>query len=169
MLGASDLLVTLLYLLPVALVALLLVSEARRPRWLLPLVLASLPLFYIAHYRLMAGLQGWPSDAALPAEFRLLAYQVTEPDPQNGDDGQILIWALADGRTQPRVHRLAYDKGLHRSLVRAGQRQAEGRQQVGRRPAKPSTARPAQPGDGGPQVEFDDERPPALPAKAADS
>lgn len=167
--GALDLLITLLYLLPVALVALLLVSEAHRPRWLLLLVLAGLPLFYIAHYRLMAGLQGWPSAAPLPAEFRLLAFQVTEPDPQNGDDGQILIWALADGGTQPRVHRLAYDKTLHQSLVRAGQRQAEGRRQVGRLPAEPSTARPAPPGDRAPQVEFDDERPPTLPAKAADS
>jgi hypothetical protein len=167
--AARDLLVTLVYLLPVALLALLLVREKWRPRWLMVSVLAALPLFYIAHYHLMGALQGWPSDATLPEEFQLLAFRIAEPDPQNADRGQILIWAMADGQPQPRVYRLAYGKGLHQSLVRAGQRQAEGRPQVGRQRPAQAAARPGQQGERAPQIVFDDEQPATLPAKPTDS
>lgn len=167
--GVRDLLVTLVYLLPVALLALLLVRETRCPRWLLVSVLAALPLFYIAHYHLMGALQGWPSDAALPERFQLLAFRISEPDAQNSDHGQILIWAMTEGQPQPRVYRLAYGKDLHQSLIKAGQRQAEGRPQVGRQRPAQAAAPPSQQGERAPQIVFDDEQPPTLPAKPADS
>ncbi len=124
---------TLLYLLPVALLALMLSGDSRqRPRWLLVTVLLALPVFYIGHYLTLRELQGWPATTDLPPEFRLLAFDVREPDPKTGQPGQILLWLRANGDEQPRVYRQPYRKQLHQELVDAGQRQAEGRPQIGR-------------------------------------
>lgn len=126
--------ITLVYLLPVALVALLLTTRwLRSARWLLPSVLLALPAFYVGHYLILQQMQGWPSKAPLPTKFELLAFDITEPDPNTGRSGQILLWINAGDDDQPRVHRLGYQKDLHQELVAAGQRQAQGRPQVGTR------------------------------------
>lgn len=126
--------VTLVYLLPAALVALLLTAPGQRhPRWLLTTVLLALPVFYIGHYLLLQQMQGWPSTAPLPQQFQLLAFDITEPDPNSDRPGHILLWVDSGDNDRPRVHRLAYRKELHRELVAAGQRQAKGRPQIGSR------------------------------------
>jgi len=132
---------TLVYLLPVALVALLLTAQHRRhARWLLTTVLLALPLFYVGHYFLLQQMQGWPSTAPVPQQFQLLAFDITEPDPNMDRAGQILLWIDAGHGNQPRVHRLAYHKDLHQELAAAGKRQAKGRPQIGVRSAQTVSA-----------------------------
>jgi hypothetical protein len=166
--GAMMLGLTLLYALPLALLALLLTAERRRPRWLMTVVLGALPLFYAGHYQVLQALQGWPSDAPVPEEFRLLAFEISEPDPAGDHDGEILLWLRATDGQPPRAHRLAYNKGLHENLITAGRLQAEGSPQIGRRNAQRRTATagtPAVPREDA--ISFRTEKPPALPSKDA--
>jgi len=158
--------ITLAYLLPVALVTLLLTTQGRRrPRWLLTAVLLAVPVFYVGHYILLQQLPGWPSRAALPQQFRLLGFDITEPDTKAGESGRILLWINAAEGDQPRVHQLAYRKDLHRELVTAGQRQAEGRTQLGTRSRQAAAASSGQAGIAQEIISFSDAAPRSLPAK----
>jgi hypothetical protein len=158
--------VTLLYLIPVALVALLLTAQ-RRPHapWLLTAVLLALPAFYMGHYLLLQQIQGWPSSAPLPQQFRLLAFDISEPDPKTERAGQILLWVHGGSSDQPRVHHLAYRKDLHQELIAAGKRQVEGRPQIGIR--RTQTASSAAGPSGGKQetISFRDKVGRSLPSK----
>lgn len=157
----AALALSLVYLFPIALVALLLGSGKSHPRWLVIALLVALPVFYIAHYQLIERIQGWPSDASLPVQFRLLAFEVTEPDSRRGIDGEILIWARGPDAAQPRVHRLPYAKALHQRLIDAGDRQRDGQRQVGRTEQQAdSLLAPRRE-----EVRFSDEQRPALPQK----
>lgn len=158
--------ITLVYLLPVALIALLLATQSRpHGRWLLTTVLLVLPLFYIGHYLLLQGMQGWPSNMALPQQFQLLAFDISEPDPNTYEPGQILLWTHTGDSEQPRVHRLAYRKGLHRELVAAGQRQAQGRPQTGIRSPPPASDTTAPGTDRQEIIRFKDTANRTLPSK----
>jgi len=158
--------ITLVYLVPVALLALLLIAQHRRhAHWLLTSLLLILPVFYVSHYLLLQQLRGWPSTAALPQQFRLLAFDISEPDPNTDRPGQILLWIHNSDSDQPRVYRLNYRKDLHQELVGAGQRLAEGRPQV-RFHGRPSN--PAGTGadtDGQEIIRFRDEAGRSLPSK----
>jgi hypothetical protein len=157
---------TLVYLLPVALVTLLLATHGRRqPRWLLTAVLLVLPVFYVGHYLLLQHLPGWPSHAPLPQQFRLLGFDIVEPDTKAGKRGRILLWINAADNDQPRVHQLPYRKDLHRELIAAGQRQAEGRVQLGTRSRQAAPASSGQAGTAQEMISFSDATPHALPAK----
>lgn len=162
--GTVSALLVLAYVLPVALLALLLTRAQARPRRLLVGVLIMLPLFYTGHFLLLQAVQGWPSHARLPERFRLLAFDISEPDPKHRRAGEILLWVLAEGMTEPRAHRLDYDKAMHQALVDAGRRQAQGRPQIGVRRdtgrTNPSLAEARRP-----RFEFQDEEPVALPEK----
>lgn len=162
--GMNSLAASLLYAAPLALLALLLISPARRPRWVLAAALTALPVFYIGHYELAEALQGWPSDAAVPDDFRMLAFDVREPDPQRDSGGEILLWLRSTPDATPRVHRLPYSKGLHEKLVAANQLQAGGSPQIGTRGARTEAAGGdmAAPRD---LIEFRPEPRPTLPAK----
>ncbi len=161
----NELAIALLYSVPLSLLALLFARETYRPRWLLITALTLLPFFYISHYYLLDRLQGWPSDAELPDEFKLVAYEVVEPDKPTNTAGQILLWIRSKDGDEPRVHRLAYGKALHQELLSAGERQFEGKQQVGRRSPVTSTDQNQRNGDQISSVRFRDEEPPALPHK----
>jgi hypothetical protein len=158
---------TLVYLLPVALVTLLLTTHfPRQPRWLLTAVLLVLPLFYVGHYLLLQQLPGWPSHAPLPQQFRLLGFDIVEPDTKAGKSGRILLWISAADSDPPRVHQLPYGKDLHQELIAAGQRQAEGRVQLGSRSRQ--AAPPASSGQAGIAqdiISFSDAASQSLPAK----
>jgi hypothetical protein len=125
--------IVLLYLVPVALLALLLASAETRPRWLVVTAIACLPVFYSLHYLLLEDLQGRPSGAELPTSFELLAFSIEEPQPGANQAGHILIWARETDADSPRVHRLDYDRDLHENLSDAGQRIATGTVQYGKR------------------------------------
>ena len=62
------------YVLPLALLALLLAGRRKRPAWLLVSLIAALPVFYVVQYLLLQSLQGWPVDDALTKEF-MVAFQ----------------------------------------------------------------------------------------------
>jgi hypothetical protein len=129
-------------------------------------MLLALPLFYAAHYRLLEELQGWPSSAPLPDQFRLLAHEVVEPDQVSGAPGRILIWAQPVGAPHPRVYRLPYDKVLHEQLTEAAERQANGRAQRGERTPTVDASMPADDAGAPPGLRFLDDlghRPPAKP------
>lgn len=156
--------ISLAYVVPLAVIGMLLAAGRPQPRWLLGIVLAALPLFYTGHYLVLQSLPGWPSDASPPDTFELVGFSVIEP--ANDAQGEILVWLRTDETTTPRVHRLDYARALHDELVAAGQRQAMGQVQIGTRvrAAKPdasgsTTAR------GGTPFRFNDERPRALPEK----
>ncbi len=162
--GLGGLLLTLAYLLPLVLLALTLAAQARRPRWLTGALLIALPLFYIGHFLGVGAVQGWPSDTPLPEEFALLGFQVVEPSARDEDGGKILLWAQQIGASQPRVHRLAYSRQLHESLVAAGHRQAQGAPQIGTR-TRSTHAMSAQPRRGEDTIMFRDRQTGGLPPK----
>lgn len=154
----------LLYVVPVAVVAGLLSTHSQRPRWLVSALLIALPLFYIGHFQMIQAIRGWPSDAALPDEFQLLAFRVNEPDTKSGDHGEILLWVQGLDDPRPRVHRLVYQKSLHIALANAGQRQATGISQIGSRHPQ-GFAGVADPQRDQAGIGFRDESKPTLPAK----
>jgi len=158
---------TLLYLFPLALLGLLLARWSALPRWLVTLLLVSLPLFYIGHYQALKSMQGWPSNAPPPRAFHLLASEVREPDPATEDRGEILLWVRATDTGKTRLHRLPYNRELHRGLQQAGRELAAGHPQVGRL-GTPVAAGAA----GGPamqqgNISFSREAPPRLPEKTS--
>ena len=160
-----SILITLIYLAPLALLALMLSGRGQRhPVWLLTLILVLLPVFYIGHYLMLQELKGRPSGAELPERFRLLAFDITEPDPNTAEPGRILLWIDGIGKTEPRVHARPYSKQLHQDLVAAGKRKQQGHPQVGSKASKGVTASAA----GRPDaqiIRFEDATSKPLPAK----
>jgi len=159
---------TLLYLFPLALLGLLLSRWKPIPRWMVALLLASLPLFYVGHYEALKSIQGWPSNAPLPQEFQLLGSEIREPDPATEDRGEILLWVRAAEDGRARLHRLAYSRGLHQSLEDAGRELAAGHPQIGRSsrpgPAGVAGLPAAQQGT----ISFSREEPAPLPEKTSE-
>ncbi len=159
-------LISLLYVVPLALVGLVVAAEGRRPRWLVIVVLAALPFFYVIHYVLLKGIQGWPTGTPLPERFELVAFDINEPRPMTNERGDILLWVRTKEAQQPRVHRLDYSRELHQSLLAADERQAEGKTQVGERSVQHGGKR----GEAGDSLPTDtivlrDQVRPRLPAK----
>ncbi len=161
-------LISLLYVVPLALVGLVVAAEGRRPRWLIIVILVALPFFYVGHYVLLKGMQGWPTEAPLPERFELVAFDVSEPRPMTEQRGDILLWVRTTQAQQPRVHRLDYRRDLHQSLLAAGERLSEGKTQVGERRAQHGGTR-GESGDRPPadNIVFRDQLRPRLPAKQA--
>jgi hypothetical protein len=161
-------LISLLYVVPLALIGLVVATEGRRPRWLIAVTLVALPLFYVGHYLLLQGIQGWPTEAPLPERFELVAFDVSEPRPMTGQRGDILLWVRTTQAQQPRVHRLDYSRDLHQSLLAAAERQSEGKTQVGERSVR-HAGTPGESGDRLPadSITFRDQVSPRLPAKEA--
>lgn len=161
----ATLLLSAGYLLPIALLALFTVGRRWSTRRMTP-VLAALPLFYLAHYLGLEAIQGWPTEAPLPDDFRLLAHAIQEPGPGAGDSGEILLWVRQGPDEPPRAHRLAYDRQLHQALTAAAERRAGGRPQRGFRQRQEAVR-----GDGSAvgqhaRLRFEDDTPKGLPAKS---
>ena len=159
-------LISLLYVVPLALVGVVVATEGRRPRWLIIVILVALPFFYVGHYVLLDGIQGWPTETPLPQRFELVAFDISEPRPMTEQHGDILLWVRTTQAQQPRVHRLDYSRDLHQSLLAAGERLSEGKTQVGEHsvqrggtPGEPGSPLPAD------DITFRDQVPPRLPAK----
>jgi hypothetical protein len=75
---------------------------------------------YASHYLFLPRLAGWPSDARLPDNFRLLAANIEEPDKSRGRNGTIFLWTMSldDNPVPkpPRAYRLPYSVTLHEQL-----------------------------------------------------
>ena len=157
--------ITLIYLVPLAMLALLLSGRGQRhPVWLLTLILVALPIFYIGHYLMLQELKGWPSGAELPDRFRLLAFDIIEPDPSAADPGRILLWVEVVGGREPRVYTRPYRKQLHQDLVAAGKQQQQGHSQIGRKTPQGRTSS-ATGGQDEQVIRFEDATSKPLPAK----
>ena len=165
--GAVVLLTSAAYVVPIALLALIVATGRRQPRDLVVGVLLVLPIFYGGHYLLLQAIQGWPSGAPLPGQFELLAFHIGEPRVKLGDPGRILLWVGTPDRVQPRVHHLPYSKAMHQSLIAAGQRQASGTPQIGRRVARPAGTG-GDTAQGPSDIVFRNHPRPRLPAKETD-
>jgi len=155
----TELVLSLAYLLPVALLALLL-FRARLAHWQKGLLLAVLPLFYIAHYHALHDLAGWPSLQPPPDRFELLGQEVREPGQHGDADGYIRLWVRVDGEPRSRLYQLPYSREMHQRVAQAAQRQADGHPQNGIRTGGAGESTPT-PGD---HFSFEDRkirRPPA--------
>jgi hypothetical protein len=160
--GTAVLTLSIAYALPLA-ACMLLLAGAQPRRRVAGILLALLPVFYLLHYLGLQQLLGWPSDAAPPQRFELLAEQVVEPEPQRNAPGAVYLWLREPGDDRPRAYRLPYTKPLHQEVAAAGQRRADGRPQLGER--RTPTAQ-SQSGDGGRTLSFRDQPPASLPHKA---
>lgn len=91
--------------------------------------------FYAFSHQTLQGIAGWPSDDALPRRFVLLSAVFDEPSPGRGHKGAIYIWVnpMKDHAPldMPRVHRLPYEKDLHRILGDGIKKAREGNTQMG--------------------------------------
>ncbi|QIM51279.1 hypothetical protein [Hydrogenophaga crocea] len=115
---------------------LLVLCLATRWHWAVKLggVLLVSAFYAVAHTTLM-GVSGWPSDAPLPEKFVLLSAVFDEPSPARGHAGAIYIWVnpMKDNAPleMPRVHRVPYEKDLHRLLGDGLRKAREGNTQMG--------------------------------------
>lgn len=157
-----------LYVIPIALLALLLTTRRRRPPFQVGVILATLPLFYIGHYAMLQAIQGWPSNAELPERFQLLAFDVSEPD-RNADRGEILLWVRDTSGGQPRAHRLAYSRELHETLLAANRLEATGNPQVGTRTTRQQAAEEGETPRERDAIRFEPAPRQSLPAKQDDT
>ncbi len=91
--------------------------------------------FYLLAHGTFLGMAGWPSDDRLPEKFVLLAAVFDEPSPARGHAGAIYIWVnpMKDNQplAMPRVHRLPYEKDLHRILGDGIKKARDGNTQMG--------------------------------------
>lgn len=154
---------TLAYLLPVLLLAVILL-RAQLAQWHKAALLALLPLFYVLHYTGISNLSGWPTTQALPERFILLGQQVTQPDKRSGTPGHIHMWVQTlDGR-RSRLYVLPYSRQLHQKLVTAEARAGQGLQQVGIRHSTNKGSQPQAGSERG-EIDFEDRQRNRLPAK----
>jgi hypothetical protein len=96
---------------------------------------AATALLVLATLASIPGLLGWPSAAALPPRFRLLAVQVLQPDKQTRHEGAVFLWAV-DAKdltraAEPRAYRLPYSEALHESAATAAAKLGKGVAQLG--------------------------------------
>lgn len=121
-----------------ALLAFLLLCLLLATRWHWGVKLVAVLLvsgFYALAHHTLQGIAGWPSDDALPARFVLLSAVFDEPSPGRGHPGSIYIWVnpMKDNQplAMPRVHRLPYEKDLHRILGDGLRKARDGNTQMG--------------------------------------
>ena len=118
-----------------ALLCVLALLWSRWPMWLRALLVAGVTGFYFYADDQVHGMWGWPSADALPERFVLLAAVFDEPSPGRGHEGAIYIWVnpMKDNAplAMPRVHRLPYEKDLHRILGDGLKKARDGNTQMG--------------------------------------
>ena len=73
---------------------LVLCLQTRYSIWLKTLAIIAVSAFNYVTYDAMRTALGWPTEAAVPERFMLLASWVTEPDKKSGDKGSIDLWAV---------------------------------------------------------------------------
>jgi len=91
--------------------------------------------FYPYSHATLQGISGWPTEAELPRRFLLLAAVFDEPSPARGHAGAIYVWVnpMKDNLPldMPRVHKLPYEKDLHRILGDGMKKARDGNSQMG--------------------------------------
>ena len=98
--------------------------------------------FIVGSLLAVQAMLGWPTERTPPADFRLHAALVEEPDPRRQRPGAIYLWLSEvapeqDGaEAEPRAHALPYSRELHRAVAEAQRGLEEGRDVWGRRPRR---------------------------------
>lgn len=157
-----DLILILAYVIPLAIMAGIFLKEqvSLHTKWI---IVALLPLAYIAHYHSLYSFAGWPVKQVLPDEFDLIAQKIEEPNKKANSPGRILMWIQGVDDHSPRVHHLPYSKKLHKKLEEVQKAQSEGKQQKGKR-QKSAQGTAGKPEEANDNVEFSGKpqsRPPA--------
>jgi len=119
------------FILVLVVLLLVLLKSDVKPVWKFLLVLLA-GGFYLLQYQSLQQFMGWPTEAALPEKFVLIATEVREPDRKTGDAG-VMYWWLRDSAERdqpPRVYRLPYRADLHEKSQQVLQQQRAGSQFV---------------------------------------
>ncbi len=106
------------------LLALLLLSINLYSKWswqvkAITIILTS--AFYLVSYYSFPPLLGWPTSQNPPAQFRLIAAHVSQPNKELGEDGSIFLWLteienMTDS-PKPRAYELEYSNELHEKII----------------------------------------------------
>ena len=136
-------------------------------RWQVKLVAVIVTsAFYLGTWYGLHYLQGWPVSEELPAEFRLVAKYIEQPDKQKGSEGSIYLWVIdltQENDQQPRAYRLPYVEQLHADVEEAA---ASKKKKIGKRVAQRNITESAENGASmDRQIIFVEEARPRLPAK----
>jgi hypothetical protein len=159
---------SLAYAVPLALAGLALGLTSRRRRVAVAVLLV-LPAFYLLHYAGLKALVGWPADVEPPEQFNLISEVVREPDPTNGDQGEVFFWITTAAEPTPRAIAVPYSKPLHEAVDEAAQRRNEGRPQQAVKRETAVRTEAQQPGEGGARYAFRDRPVRGLPPKEGES
>ena len=159
----GELILIAAYVLPVALVIWLWISNDSRPLKISASLM--LPLFYSLQWSGLAELRGWPSEQSLPDRFQLLAADIVDPTLNQGA-GSIHLWVRLKKSEQPRAYRLPYNKSLHQEIHAARLKIEQGQNQFGiiRDSSRSSSGAAI---DAGRTLEFEAEPQRRLPPKRA--
>ena len=96
---------------------LILINAAVANVWKIGSVVVAFAALFMA-WRSMISVLGLPTTATLPANYEVLATQVTEPDARAGEPGAVFMWVRSpDDDGVPRAYAVPYSKTLHRQIV----------------------------------------------------
>jgi hypothetical protein len=77
--------------------------------------------FYVISYYSFPPILGWPTTQNPPAQFRLIAAHVVQPNKEAGKSGAVYIWLTEiENMTdlpEPRAYELQYSNELHERIV----------------------------------------------------
>ncbi len=103
---------------------LLLLSINLYSKWSWPVKASTIiitSIFYLVSYYSFPPLLGWPTSQNPPAQFRLIAAHVSQPDKEMGKNGSIFLWLteiknMSDS-SKPRAYELQYSNELHEKII----------------------------------------------------
>jgi hypothetical protein len=106
------------------LLALLLLSINLYSKWSWQVKAAAIIItsaFYVISYYSFPPLLGWPTTQNPPAQFRLIAAHVVQPNKEAGKEGAVYLWLTEiENMTdlpEPRAYELQYSNELHERIV----------------------------------------------------
>lgn len=103
--------------------------------WVKALMVLLVSAFYFVGQHSFWLVSGWPTTDDLPQRLVLLSAVFDEPSPTRGHEGAIFIWVnpIKDNAplSMPRVHKLPYEKDLHRILGEGVKKARDGNTQIG--------------------------------------
>ena len=120
------------------LLALLLLSINLYSKWSWHIKAATIILtsvFYIVTYYSLPALLGWPTSQNPPAQFRLLAAYVEQPDKEKNTKGAIYLWLSKiinlTELTEPRAYEFDYSIELHEKIINVNAKLNKNIKQIG--------------------------------------
>ncbi len=120
------------------LLALLLLSINLYSKWSWQIKAATIVLtsvFYVITYYSLPGLLGWPTSQNPPAQFRLLAAHVEQPDKEKNTTGAIYLWLSKvinmTELTKPRAYEFDYSAELNEKVINVNAKLNKNIDQIG--------------------------------------